>query len=610
MSSAKVLRSNAHRACLISILGFLSEPHAAALPNLVAAGDVTQDSAVLWARSTIGGNITFELFQDPGFTTPIGSPISVFVADALQPASTAVGGLAPDTEYFYRATDTNMNTSAGRFVTPAGLGQQRGLNFGVSGDWRGELAPYPALGNAPGKQLDFFVELGDTIYADSSSPAVPVPQATTLSEYRQKNEEVYAGRFGVNTLGALRSSAAIFATIDDHEVTNDFAGGASISTDPRFSGDPNDLINDAALYENGLQAFQEYNPIAAEFYPDTGLDPRFDGERKLYRQRTFGSDASLTVLDTRSFRDQELAAITDINNPAAIGTFLAQSFDPTRTMLGRQQIDDLKADLLAAERDDVTWKFVMVPEPIQNLGPIGAQDRFEGYAAERTEILSFINDADIDNVVFVAADVHGTTVNNLTYQEQFGGPQIATSAWEITTGAVAFDAPFGPTVIDIATAAGLLTPLEKAVYDGLPVAPDGDDIPNDKDDFVETLTNQLLAAIGYDPLGLDATLTIADGLIDAMLLQGDYFATHTFGWTEFLIDPVTQALTVTTYGIAPYTEAQLEDSQMLDDILAREPFVASQFVVNPQFDVPLPATIALLVLGLAGIAYQRRQMRR
>ena len=115
---------------------------------------------------------------------------------------------------------------------------------------------------------------------------------------------MYAERFGVNALGALRSSTTVFATIDDHEVTNDFAGGALISTDPRFSGDPNSLINDSALYENGLQAFQEYNPIAAEFYPDTGLDPRFDGERRLYRQRIFGSDAALTVLDARSFRDQ------------------------------------------------------------------------------------------------------------------------------------------------------------------------------------------------------------------------------------------------------------------------------------------------------------------
>jgi hypothetical protein len=52
-------------------------------------------------------------------------------------------------------------------------------------------------------------------------------------------------------------------------------------------------------------------------------------------------------------------------------------------MLGNPQLERLEADLLAAQDDGIVWKFVMVPEPIQNLGPVGAADRFEGYAAER-----------------------------------------------------------------------------------------------------------------------------------------------------------------------------------------------------------------------------------
>ena len=43
-----------------------------------------------------------------------------------------------------------------------------GLRFGVAGDWRGELAPYPAISNVAGRNLDFFVEHGDTIYARCS----------------------------------------------------------------------------------------------------------------------------------------------------------------------------------------------------------------------------------------------------------------------------------------------------------------------------------------------------------------------------------------------------------------------------------------------------------
>jgi hypothetical protein len=39
--------------------------------------------------------------------------------------------------------------------------------------------------------------------------------------------------------------------------------------------------------------------------------------------------------------------------------------------------------------------------------------------------------------VFVSADTHLFSVNNLTYQDHFGGPQIATSAIEVDTMAVA-----------------------------------------------------------------------------------------------------------------------------------------------------------------------------
>ena len=110
-----------------------------------------------------------------------------------------------------------------------------------------------------------------------------------------------------------------------------------------------------------------------------------------------------------------------------------------RTILGRVQLEELKQDLLAAKQAGITWKFIMVPEPIQNLGPGFAGDRFEGYAKERTEILKFINENQIDNVVFVAADIHGTVVNNLTYQEVPGREQIATNSFEISTGSVAFN---------------------------------------------------------------------------------------------------------------------------------------------------------------------------
>lgn len=556
------------------------------LPNAIASGDTTQTSTVLWARSSLPGNLIFEVSTKRNFKSIV-HIASREVTDTSVPAKVLVTNLTAGTDYFYRVTAPSRKTATGHFVTSLAPGTFAGLRFGVTGDWRGELSPYPALSNADGRDLDFFVFLGDSIYADYPSDAVLNPdgtrksQAETLQEFRAKHNEVYSTRFGLNTLGDLRSSTSVLSTIDDHEVTDDFAGGAPPSSDPRFAGFPGSFINDTPLYENGLLAFQEYNPIQDEFYGDTG-DARTSGEHRLYRFRTYGSDAAVFVLDGRSFRDPELVPANP-TNPADVVRFILQSFDfdpatgqPTgthRTMLGAQQLEDLKRDLLQAQAGGITWKFIMTPEPIQNLGVVAASDRFEGYAAERTEILRFINQNAIQNVVFVTADVHGTIVNNLTYQDFPFGPQIQTNAFEIVTGAVAFDAPFGPTVINLAHSLMLISDAAKEFYDSLPVAPDPDDLLNDKDDFLKQLLNTQINALGYDTVGLSGS-TIA-----ASLQHGDYVAVHTYGWTKFRINRQTQRLHVATFGIAPYSEAELLAAPRR--ITRRVPEVVSKFVVNP-----------------------------
>ncbi len=548
-------------------------------PSGVASGDTTQTSTVLWTRSQTPGTITFEYSTKADFSTIAGTKTATVVS-ALQPVKVDVTGLAAGTDYFYRAVDATGARAVGKFSTAAAVTNFAGLRFGVSGDWRGELAPYPAISNAVDRNLKFFVEHGDTIYGDVASPAVKnangteKQQSTTLADYRAKQGEVYDQRYGLNTFANLRAATSILATIDDHEVTNDFAGGQdlakSTAAEQALYGAKTGLINDSPLFENGLQAFQEFNPIRDLTY-NTPNDARTDGERKIYRYNTFGKDAATFVLDARSFRDTELAGVANINDAAQVGAFLAKSFDPTRTLLGKQQLQDLKADLLNAQTNGVTWKFIMVPEPIENIGILGAGDRFEGYAAERTEILKYVNDNNISNVVFVAADFHGTLVNNLTYQNAPGQAQIATSAFEIITGAVAYDKPFGPTVAELATQVGLLTAAQKAQYDALPAA--------GKDAFIKNIVDSGLAPLGYDPLGLDKNLTQANGLINAKLLQGDYVATNTYGWTEFNIDKDTQKLTVTTYGIDAYSRAELEANPTA--VTSRVPKVVSQFEVTP-----------------------------
>jgi hypothetical protein len=226
---------------------------------------------------------------------------------------------------------------------------------------------------------------------------------------------------------------------------------------------------------------------------------------------------------------------------------------------------------------------VVVPEPIQNFGVVGAEDRFEGYAFERTQLLSFIELHNISNVVFLSADFHGTMINNLAYQSLLpfapGGTRLTASfpipAFEIVSGPVAFyDGRFGPSVVGIAERFGLISAEQVALYDSLPVDPDPDGDLDDKDDFVKDLVDTLLDSFQYDPVGLDKNLPEAEGLIDAELLQGDYFATHSFAWTELDIDAETQDLTVTVWGIPAFQSGEVPADPEAD-ILCR-------FVVHPK----------------------------
>lgn len=552
------------------------------LPNRVASGDPTPNSIVLWTRSSALGRIVFDVTTSADFTIDPVISVAASVTNTSVPVKVIATGLQPRTRYYYRVTDAAGSQGFGMFKTLPAPESASGVRFGVSGDVRGELSPFPSVANVPQRSLDFFVNLGDTIYADYASPAVPLAQARTLEEYRRKHDEVYSAKLGVNHMGELRSTTAMFVMIDDHEVANDFAGGARAGSDSRFDN-VGSFLNDSALYRNGLEAFQEFNPIAHEVYA-APTDARSDGKPRLYRSRRIGQDAALFLLDARSFRDAELAAPENPTDPLEVGAFIARSFDlnpvtgqptPRRTLLGQTQLAALKTDLLAAQRGGVVWKFVMVPEPIQNLGVLAAGDRFEGYGAERSELLEFINTNRIRNVVFVSADIHGTLINNLTYQRGPGQPQIPTGAFEVVTGAIAFDAPFGPTVLDLAGGvpsggktlldlffASLGLPNRQAFDLGLSVAA--------KNQAIGGLIESQLAPLGYSPLGLEDSGTVGG------FRTGGPVSVFTYGWTEFEVNSKDQSLRVTTYGISPYKAAEINS-----DLLLRAPRVMSDLLVNP-----------------------------
>jgi 3-phytase/alkaline phosphatase D len=559
--------AHAHPVTLDARLRPAADASTATLPNGIASGDTTATRTVLWTRSTAPGEVVFEVAADETFGTVI-ARATASADDPLIPVKVVIDGLQPGTRYIWRVTNAAGESLVGRFVTAAEAGAPRaGLRFGVTGDWRGELRPYVGIANAPDRDLAFFVQHGDTIYADIPTPDVPAEQATTLSEFRRKHAEVYSAAYGVNFWAALRAVTSVFVAIDDHEVTNDFAGGAPVESDARFEGEAGTLLNQTPLYVNGLQVFREYNPTLAEDYAGTG-DARMDGRPKLYRAQTYGTDAAVFVLDTRSFRDANLPDIPTISvfNQTRLRAYLESFFTPGRTFLGRTQMDDLKRDLLAAHDAGVLWKFVLIPEPIQNMGWLGGNDRIEGVAYERAELLRFIEENAIRNVVFVSADVHTTFINTLVYQDEPGGAMIPTGAFEISTGSLGFYPPTGQAIFDGARRFNLVDAETAAAYEAGDI--------HVKDALTRALFDRFVnEAQGYPTLGLD------NGRINLLSSEGEMLLGHSFGWTEFDI-AADGVLTMTTYGVPAYDYETIQADPSA--ILARQPEVFNRLVIAPQ----------------------------
>lgn len=590
-------------------------------PNGVAAGDVDQSSVVLWARAESAGPITFEYGRDPDFSGVPDGVQTVMVDDPPEgetltiPVTVDISGLDAGTQYYYRACRGEMCPegcqysvalgleSRGSFRTPH-AGGHNGLRFGVSSCFRGDLKPFTAIQNIPERDLDFFVALGDTTYADSdqtyadgSITPLKNARATTLAHFRTKNECVYSqlscrggdnmSSLDSNVLAQVRASTAVYVNIDDHEVINDFAGGAhprsQVDTvecrreplpsplpgiDPFgvcFCPEPDpennckrQFNNDTDLFNDALQAWYEYNPVRKEQYGQTG-DPRTAKKKKLYRYRTFGKDAAIFMVDTRSFRDEPLG-IEILGKPVA--ELPLQSYERGRTILGSAQLKELLLDLKDAHDKGITWKFVLVPEPIQNLGWFLASDRFEGYARERGQILDYIESFCIANVVFISGDIHANIANNLVYKRRFLDLKRYSETWDISTGPVAYGTPYGQTLVDglnelLAACEGKPLCTELLPVDLPPLDVFNLLTPEKRNALVERLLNHMLDVMRYPRVGLYdedlyvAFLQKASAHIPATLLEGGYLDANSYSWTEFEINDVTRNLTVTTYGIDP-----------------------------------------------------------
>lgn len=341
---------------------------------LVTVGEVTPTGALLWLRGARDGIVDVEVQAADGERRRLTARVSR--KDDLV-AQIPLDGLAPGARHAYRMRQ-GEEVVTGEFATAPESGTPATVRFLWSGDLGGgghcrpldggyrifrTMLRYPA---------DFFIFVGDTVYADlpCRGPAV-VPGAafvaTTLPQFRARHRHNRADE----PLQGLLRRTPVYAVWDDHEVRNNFAGAAE------------------PLMPIGRRAFLDYWPVAT---PD-------DDPTRLYRRFRWGSLLEVFILDTRQYRSDN-----------------AQPDGPGKTMLGAVQRQWLVDGVGGS---DALWKVVVSSVPLSipvgrpqerdswsNASVFGLPQEGTGFATERDAILRRLRELRVRNLVFVAADVH------------------------------------------------------------------------------------------------------------------------------------------------------------------------------------------------------------
>ena len=343
---------------VVAGLGTLAKPYlsrAADRPLIasgIQSGDVSGESAVIWARADRPARMLVECSTVESFSTIVRAASIDALPDRDFTAKLLIDSLPPGQDIFYRVRLADFDAGlagesrTGRFRTaPA---QQRAVSFAWSGDtagqgWgidpaRGGYRTYRTmLQNRP----DFFIHCGDHIYADC-----PIERELTLPDggvwrnvvtaeksVTAQTLEQFRGNYKYNWLDenfrAFHAEVPLFAQWDDHEVTNDWS--------PVGTADDSGYADDGTsrLVARARRAFHEFMPIRTL--------PAQDG--RVYRKIAYGPLLDVFMIDMRSYRDSS-------GNTADTGE---------ACILGAAQLAWLKRELVAS---DATWKVIAADLPI------------------------------------------------------------------------------------------------------------------------------------------------------------------------------------------------------------------------------------------------------
>jgi alkaline phosphatase D len=336
---------------------------------------------------------------------------------------------------------------AGSFLTPpAPDDQPQNVKIAFTGDvcgqgWgidpaRGGLAMFETMRAA---QPDLFVHLGDTIYADNPIPAeVRLDDGTLWKNVTTEQKahvaqslDDFRGCYRYNLLddNVRRFNAAVSQLVlwDDHETHNNWFPQGRYD-DSRYSEQSSALLSARAR-----TAFLEFQPIRQLAH---------DRER-IYRTQQFGPLVEVFAWDMRSYRGPN----SQNRQP---------ELTPESAILGAAQLGWLKSRLAAST---ATWKVIASDMPLglvvtdkhgSEAVANGDPGPPLGRELEIADLLRFIRDQAIKNVVFITADVHYASAHYYDpAQAKFAEfapfwEFIAGPAHAGTFGPGQLDATFGP----------------------------------------------------------------------------------------------------------------------------------------------------------------------
>ena len=439
-------------------LGFLTGAPALAtaaagrplMPSGLQTGDVSADRAMIWSRADRAARLIVDWSTTESFAEArrVVGPAALASNDFC--AKIDLVGLPQGQRIFYRAQFQNLDDVnvlseplIGRFNTPpAGFqdvsfvwsGDTAGQGWGINTEWGG-MKIYEAMRRV---QPDFFIHSGDTVYADGPIAAeakMPNGQmwknvvieeklkvAETLNEFRAN----YRYNLMDENLRRFNAEVPMLAQWDDHETVNNWYPTEVLASDDRYS-----VKSAALLAARANRAFMEYMPLRQH--------PR-DPER-VYRKISYGPLLDVFFLDMRTYR-------------AANGANNQSERSAATEFLGHEQIRWLKQELFTS---NAVWKVIASDMPIGLVvyDNFQTKDTFEngangngpvrGREFDIADVLSFIKTADIQNVVWLTADVHYTAAHFYDpNQAQF---QEFKPFWEFVSGPLNAGT-FGPNDLD------------------------------------------------------------------------------------------------------------------------------------------------------------------